>query len=1030
MSSYDDTFLKNYSFFTYVYIISNIEKQNKKMFEMFDNIKPSLYNGKDNFNTQLIEKILNEDFLDNSKLECITLFIEYLLYWTNKNISVDENKKRYKFLSYFTHNIDQVITNINYNNTESAEGFIVFSDFLGIKNKLVIKTPRDLSDVRYILFEYYIGYNFINKLREKTPNFMYTYGVFMCNPILVKESILSDNMILSKNFCKDNMKKNIYVLFEKIDGITLHEYIQNITKEEEFDNIVNFILQIMLSLEIAQKEGEYVHNDLHTNNVMIRKIPKSFIHEYIIGKNKYSMELDYIATIIDYGMNRYVENGIPLGTKSFNRLGFNPYKNCTSNDVYKLLMSSVLGIISLCHKNSKIHKKYYNKIDETIEFLLSFFRGKYDYNNVIKIWDYYLNKKKTSNKKDIEKSYNIFVENVKKNMDTYFSPYPIDILFFNSVTPGNFIIHVKDSNPNLWNEYITENIINENEIQLSYIKSYNPKFNEEDFEEYLFSKSYNNIYITKYIEQKQLFFKLFNKEFNHLFNKDCLIDQESMILNFNNINDCKNILDLFNFKKSDYETVENFEKENIKYIKDYYGNDIDSINYYIEQMKLIKDSLNELLLSTFNNPKLQISMSFFTEEMKKEIQKIHKFLYYFEKYLFLTSCAIDLDNVYKNYSYKLQNFKENFNVFSIDIKLFETSLTLSDYLQKYYRIINEFYCTRIVEETSKQYINIYNFYNLCVTLENMYPNLSIYFKKFSKSFLNIKKNLNTIKEFHYVPVNSDFQFFNYIKLGNYQDQVFPLVTLITRFVNYQPYNLKQLFNIRDKNGNPSDRLIYDELRKQRIVKDSTQKEKRNFKRSRDICDFLSKYGKVSNEFYFHLDYGGNDGSVSNEIAKMFKLNKEQIYSADIEKWLGNSKKFTYPNITYTLLSENQKLPYNDNSFDSISCLQVFHHIEYIDALIHELNRILKPGGLIIIREHDCIETNHQILIDIEHMIHEYVEPDIPNENILNSYCAFYKSFVELNTVLTHFNFVLLEQQYDFNPNYNPTRYYYSVYRKL
>lgn len=1028
MSSYDELFLKNYSFYTYVYIISNIEKQNKKSIETFDNIKPDLYNGKDNFNIQLFDKILNEEFLDNNKLECITMFIDYLLYWTNKNVSVDDNKKRYKFLSYFTNNIDQVITNLNYKNVESAEGFIIFSDFLNLKNKLVIKTPRDDTDVRYLLFEYYIGYNFINKLREKTPNFMYTYGIFMCNQILEKQSIFSNNMVLSKNFCKSNMKKNIYVLFEKIDGVTLHEYIQKITKEEEFDNIVNYILQIILSLDIAQKEGEYVHNDLHTNNVMVRNIPKSFTHKYIIGQNKYSMNIDKIATIIDYGMNRYVENGIPLGTKTLNRLGFNPYKNCTSNDMYKLLMSTVLGIIALCHNNSKIHKQFTNKIDETIEFLVSFFRGKIDYNNVIKSWDIYLKDKNTS-KQQIKQNYKEFVSNVRKNMATYFSPYPTDIEFYNTVTPENFIKHVKQGNPALWNKHVTENIINENEIYLSYIKLYNPHFNNQELDDYTFSKNYNDIYMKKYIEQKQIFFRLFNKEFNHYFSKDCLIDQESMILNFNNITDCNNILDLFKSKKSEYDIVENFEKETVKYIKDYYGNDIDTITFYIEQMNNINNSINNILLSKFDNPKLQISMDFFTEDIKKEIKKIHNFIYYFEKYLFLTTCAIELDSVYKKYSNKLQSFKENFDIFSTDMKLFERTLVLSDYLQKYYRIINEFYCTRIVEETSKQITNTYSFYNLCVTLENMYPLLSEYFNKFSKSFVNIKKNLNLVHEYHYVPVNSNLQFFNYIKLGNYQDQIYPLINLITRFVNYQPYNLKQLFNKRDENGNLSDKLIYDELRKQRIIKDTSKKEKRNYKRSTEICDFLSKYGKVSNDRYYHLDFGGNDGSVASEIAKMFKLNKDQIYSADLDKWLGNSKNFTYPNITYTLLGENQKLPYNDNSFDSISCLQVFHHIEFIDYYIRELHRVLKPGGLMIIREHECSETSHQFLIDIEHIIHEYVEPDIPNEDILKSYCAFYKSFNELNSLLEYFGFERLEQQYDFNPKFNPTRYYYSVYRK-
>jgi hypothetical protein len=59
MSNYDDYFLKNYSFFTYVYMISKIEKYNKYITEKFDNIEQSLYDGNGKFNTELINEIIN-----------------------------------------------------------------------------------------------------------------------------------------------------------------------------------------------------------------------------------------------------------------------------------------------------------------------------------------------------------------------------------------------------------------------------------------------------------------------------------------------------------------------------------------------------------------------------------------------------------------------------------------------------------------------------------------------------------------------------------------------------------------------------------------------------------------------------------------------------------------------------------------------------------------------------------------------------------------------------------------------------------
>ena len=58
---------------------------------------------------------------------------------------------------------------------------------------------------------------------------------------------------------------------------------------------------------------------------------------------------------------------------------------------------------------------------------------------------------------------------------------------------------------------------------------------------------------------------------------------------------------------------------------------------------------------------------------------------------------------------------------------------------------------------------------------------------------------------------------------------------------------------------------------------------------KEVCDFIDKFGnsQLKKDQYLHLDYGGNDGSVASEIAKILQLDKPQIYSADIEKWLGN-----------------------------------------------------------------------------------------------------------------------------------------------
>lgn len=44
------------------------------------------------------------------------------------------------------------------------------------------------------------------------------------------------------------------------------------------------------------------------------------------------------------------------------------------------------------------------------------------------------------------------------------------------------------------------------------------------------------------------------------------------------------------------------------------------------------------------------------------------------------------------------------------------------------------------------------------------------------------------------------------------------------------------------------------------------------------------------------------------------------------------------------------LPYSDNSFDIVTCVQSFHHYPYPDKAMAEAYRVLKPGGLYILSD--------------------------------------------------------------------------------
>ena len=46
----------------------------------------------------------------------------------------------------------------------------------------------------------------------------------------------------------------------------------------------------------------------------------------------------------------------------------------------------------------------------------------------------------------------------------------------------------------------------------------------------------------------------------------------------------------------------------------------------------------------------------------------------------------------------------------------------------------------------------------------------------------------------------------------------------------------------------------------------------------------------------------------------------------------------------------ESLEFSDNSFDTVSMAYAVHHINKIDKALDEIQRVLKPGGNLIIQE--------------------------------------------------------------------------------
>ena len=186
-----------------------------------------------------------------------------------------------------------------------------------------------------------------------------------------------------------------------------------------------------------------------------------------------------------------------------------------------------------------------------------------------------------------------------------------------------------------------------------------------------------------------------------------------------------------------------------------------------------------------------------------------------------------------------------------------------------------------------------------------------------------------------------------------------------------------------------------------------------------------------NARFKYLDLGGSDGAITSEIGKTLKLPKENVINADISEWFSNElPKNVIDTITYITINEYGRLPFSDSEFSFITAFQSLHHIEDIHNRLSELARIIKPGGFLLIREHDELNVCTKMLIDIDHSMYE-VNENKDFTKYLDEYDAYYQSKEKWTEDLSKHGFHYIHQLgYNMRRDYNPTRIYYALYKKI
>ncbi len=101
-----------------------------------------------------------------------------------------------------------------------------------------------------------------------------------------------------------------------------------------------------------------------------------------------------------------------------------------------------------------------------------------------------------------------------------------------------------------------------------------------------------------------------------------------------------------------------------------------------------------------------------------------------------------------------------------------------------------------------------------------------------------------------------------------------------------------------------------------------------------------------------LDFGTGIGNSLPYLAQLFP--QAQVTGVDVSKRSLQVAAHRFPGVARLLCYDGQAIPLPDASVDLIFSACVFHHIDAVEhgAIFAELHRLLKPGGVMVVFEHN------------------------------------------------------------------------------
>lgn len=258
-----------------------------------------------------------------------------------------------------------------------------------------------------------------------------------------------------------------------------------------------------------------------------------------------------------------------------------------------------------------------------------------------------------------------------------------------------------------------------------------------------------------------------------------------------------------------------------------------------------------------------------------------------------------------------------------------------------------------------------------------------------------------------------------------------LYQLLNKFVvRYRISNMSSIYKQIEEGSDDS--IIIKMLQtntpsQQQLAMDST---KRGDRAAEDLFHVLES---INNKYSItsYLDIGCNNGSITVPFGEKLSLDSNHIHGIDVVNFGAQTIK-PFEGFDYKQY-DGYNIPFEDESFDLLTCLMVLHHVERPADLIKEFNRVMRKSSIIIIKEHNSYDPLLDNLIELEHMLYETIERNVSYEKFKEDYYQGLFDKDQLNQLMSDCGFSRLKIDSDFLVRkyygYNPTKGYYTAFRK-